>query len=180
MFNAIPDFGDVVCSRDENGIHTNVPRRIIRHSPDGFEWGYCGSGPADFAFNILSAYIGEQEAKCGGLYQTFKEAFVAKLPKEGGTIRRDDVMRWIEEVNEYRREHGTFSDDELDTEPETDRAKIERQDFVDNSIFDMLEELNPSRHELEWDIKPISEIREVIIKYFVDELKICTEDEFYP
>jgi hypothetical protein len=73
---------------------------------------------------------------------------------------------------------GTFIDDETDVN--LDRAMIERQDFVDNVIFDMLEELNPSKHELEWDIKPISEIREVIIRYFVEELKICTEDEFYP
>jgi len=76
--------------------------------------------------------------------------------------------------------YGTFPGDVLDCDPVTERAMIERQDFVDNAIFDMLEELNPSRHELEWDIKPISEIREVIIRYFAEELKICTEDEFYP
>jgi len=62
----------------------------------------------------------------------------------------------------------------------SERAKIERWDFVDNTIHEMLKQLNPLSHELKWDIKPISEIREVIIKYFVDELKICTEDEFYP
>jgi len=62
-----------------------------------------------------------------------------------------------------------------------ERAKIERWDFVDNTIHEMLKQLNPSiSHKLEWDIHPINEIREVIIKYFADELKICTEDEFYP
>jgi len=75
---------------------------------------------------------------------------------------------------------GTFPDDELDADPDTERAKIERWDLVDNTIHEMLKELNPSSKELEWDIKPISEIREVIIQYFVEELKICTEDEFYP
>lgn len=105
MQEAIPDFGDVVCSRDENGITTNVPRRITRHSPDGFEWGYMGSGPADFAFNILSCYIGEQEAKSGGLYQAFKREFVAKLPHEGGTIKRDDVFKWLKMIKKIRGEN---------------------------------------------------------------------------
>jgi len=158
---AIPDFGDVVCSRDGDGPHTNVPHRVVRHSPSGLLWGYGGSGPADLALNILSVFIGQRLAE--GLYQDFKFEVIAKLPYEGGTIKRDDILEWVE---------GKQRNDE--------RAKIERQDFVDNTIFDMLEELNPSHHELEWDIKPISEVREVIIQHFVNELKICTEDEFYP
>jgi len=100
MEEAIPDFGDTICSRDENGIITNVPRRITKHSPDGFEWGYCGSGPADFALNILSCYIGEQEARSGGLYQDFKREFVSGLPEKGGTIKRKDVFQWLEKRRE--------------------------------------------------------------------------------
>jgi hypothetical protein len=61
MFEAIPNFGDVTCSRDCEGIHTNVPHRIKRHSPTGLAWGYGGSGPADFALNILSVFIGQKE-----------------------------------------------------------------------------------------------------------------------
>jgi DNA-directed RNA polymerase subunit RPC12/RpoP len=61
-----------------------------------------------------------------------------------------------------------------------ERAKFERQDFVDNTIHEMLKTLNPSKVELKWDIHPISEIRDAIVAYFVDELKICTPDEFYP
>jgi len=84
---ALPDFtDDVVCRRDEDGIYTNVPRRITHHSPDGFEWGYGGSGPADFALNILSIFIGEKAARESGLYQDFKWQFVAALPEAGGTI----------------------------------------------------------------------------------------------
>ena len=62
----------------------------------------------------------------------------------------------------------------------TERAKIEQWDFVDNTIYDMIVNLNPSTKEIQWDIKPISEIREVLISYFVEELKLCTEDDFYP
>jgi len=94
MVDAIPDFGNVVCSRDENGIHINVPRRITKHSPDGFCWGYGGSGPADLSLNILSVFIGQKLAEW--LYQDFKWDFIATLPYEGGTIKREDILKWID------------------------------------------------------------------------------------
>ena len=91
---AISDFhGDIVCSRDENGMHTNVPRRIIRHSPGGFAWGYGGSGPADLALNVLSVFAGQEFAE--RYHQEFKREFVATLPHEGGTIKREDIIQWI-------------------------------------------------------------------------------------
>jgi len=85
---------DIICSRDEEGIHTNVPRRIVHHSPDGFEWGYGGSGPADFALNILSIFVGQEKAE--QYHQAFKSEFVETLPKKGGTIKRDDILKWVE------------------------------------------------------------------------------------
>jgi hypothetical protein len=97
MVEALDDFnGDVVCYRDEDGSAvSNVPRRITKHSPDGFEWGYGGSGPADFALNILSVFIGEKLARKNGLYQNFKWKFVSTLPGEGGIIKHDDIREWL-------------------------------------------------------------------------------------
>jgi hypothetical protein len=46
-----------------------------RHSPDGFTWGYLGSGCAQSAFGILY-YI---HADVKG-YQNFKELLIARLP----------------------------------------------------------------------------------------------------
>jgi len=86
---------DIICSRDENGIHTNVPQRIIYHSPDEFEWGYGGSGPSDFALNILSIFLGQELAE--RYHQDFKWKFIAPMPPEGGTIKQDDILKWIEE-----------------------------------------------------------------------------------
>jgi len=84
---------DIVCSRDEDGIHTNVPRRITQHSPDGFEWGYGGSGPADLALNILSIFAGQEFAERH--HQEFKFEFIAPMPHEGGTIKCEDILSWI-------------------------------------------------------------------------------------
>jgi hypothetical protein len=93
---AIDGFADdIICSRGSSGIQTNVPRRIVRHSPTGWGWGYGGSGPADFALNILSIFIGQAEAEI--YYQDFKFEVVAKIPHEGGTIKREDILKWIED-----------------------------------------------------------------------------------
>jgi hypothetical protein len=102
MVNAIPDFGDVICSRKGSCIYTNVPRRITRHSPDGFAWGYGGSAPADFALNILSVFIGQRLAE--NLYMDFKFEIVASIPKEGGTIPRQMIMSWIDAQVKKRNE----------------------------------------------------------------------------
>ena len=50
-------------------------KHIERHSPDGFNWGYGGSGPADTALSILTDCLGKVQAN--QLYQLFKWEFVA-------------------------------------------------------------------------------------------------------
>lgn len=57
--------------------------------------------------------------------------------------------------------------------------QIERQDFVDNTIYGLVNELIPSDKEMEWDIETIGEVRDSIKKILV-ERQICTEQEFYP
>lgn len=41
---------------DESGVLwlTNCPRTVIHHSPSGHSWGYGGSGPTDFALDVLT------------------------------------------------------------------------------------------------------------------------------
>ena len=62
----------------------------------------------------------------------------------------------------------------------TEKQKIRQQDFVDNVIQDMLNSLNPAQEKLHWNIKPISEIRQIVQHYFVEELCLCKDTEFYP
>lgn len=93
----IPFNGDIICKRLEEGLVFNIPHRYIKHSPTGMEWGYGGSGPADFALNALTMYIGREKAEENGLYQEFKRDFIAKLPYEGGIIKYEDVMNWLSE-----------------------------------------------------------------------------------
>lgn len=86
---------------------TNVPRTIVHHSPVGFEWGYCGSGPADLALNLAHRYLRTParhsvklfKGRCSEVtwecHQALKMYFVAGLPKHGGSIKRQTVLDWL-------------------------------------------------------------------------------------
>lgn len=89
----IPFTGNIVCTRIDGRPQVNIPQRIKYHSPDGFEWGYGGSGPADLALNILALFTDEDTAY--RLYQDFKWEFIATLPTAGGEIKRDDILSWL-------------------------------------------------------------------------------------
>lgn len=54
-------------------------QKIINHSPDGFAWGYGGSGPAQLSLAILLLYLPQEEACM--LYHSFKFEVVATWPQ---------------------------------------------------------------------------------------------------
>lgn len=87
--------GDIVLRRVDGRVMTNVPHRIVYHSPSGFEFGYGGSGPADLALNILALFTDEKTAF--RLHQDFKWQFIATMPHEGGVIKREDIVNWLRE-----------------------------------------------------------------------------------
>jgi hypothetical protein len=91
----IPFEGDIVCRRDaDNILHFNIAQLECAHSPTGMEWGYGGSGPADFALNILLHFTDPLTART--LHQDFKFKFVAAIPREGGEIKGEEIRRWLE------------------------------------------------------------------------------------
>lgn len=57
--------------------------------------------------------------------------------------------------------------------------QIERQDFVDNSIFELLKNLTPTGKDFDWDIEMIAAIRDIIQYHIIKKTK-CSEQEFYP
>jgi hypothetical protein len=59
------------------------------------------------------------------------------------------------------------------------KKQIERQDFVDNSIFELLQALNPTDKEFDWDIEMIADVRDGIQYYMIQKTN-CSEQEFYP
>jgi len=84
-----------ICSRDKEGFCKCVRRDgvdaeeepidpchdIINHSPDGYNWGYAGSGPAQLALAICFDYLREKE-KAFRVYQELKAQIIAGVPQE--------------------------------------------------------------------------------------------------
>ena len=68
---------------------------IERHSPDGFNWSFGGSGPADTALSILTDCLGMEQAN--QLYQMFKWQFVAGWGNEW-SITEKEIREWAEKA----------------------------------------------------------------------------------
>jgi len=62
---------------------------------------------------------------------------------------------------------------------ELNKKQIERQDFVDNSIFELLQSVNPTENHFDWDIEMIGNIRDTIQSWIIKKTN-CSEQEFYP
>jgi len=85
--------GDVILTLRDGKVATNVPHHIVRHSPDGFGWGYGGSGPTELALNILSLFLGRIPEP--SLYQEFKWDIIARIPPQGARISEKVIRHWI-------------------------------------------------------------------------------------
>lgn len=77
----------------ENGVRRKL-KHHIHHSPDGFSWGYLGSGPAELARCILWDHLGHTPHPM--LYRKFKRDYVAKWPnKKGWAMNSEAIDAWL-------------------------------------------------------------------------------------
>ncbi len=66
----------------------------MHHSPDGFSWGYAGSGPSELSRCILWDYLGEEPHPA--CYQAFKASVVAHWPQDGDwKIDGVQIAAWL-------------------------------------------------------------------------------------
>lgn len=61
----------------------DASQKVYNHSPDGFSWGYGGSGPAQLALAILLKASNGDEKYAMRNYQEFKRRVIAPLPFGG-------------------------------------------------------------------------------------------------
>lgn len=52
--------------------------KLVNHSPDGFNWGYSGSGPAQLALAVLLEVFVKEKAIAN--YQRFKFDVISRIP----------------------------------------------------------------------------------------------------
>ena len=76
------------------------PRFDLRmHSPDGFEWSYGGSGPAQLALALLADHLGDDQEALN-LYQRFKWSVVAGLPRRGWLLTSHEIDAALQSIRE--------------------------------------------------------------------------------
>lgn len=85
-------------------------QEIVNHSPDGFSWGYTGSGCAQLALAVLLNETGDVDLAVEH-YQLFKEVLIANIPKEVTpfTFYSGEVYTFLDIVDTYRGEAGAKS-----------------------------------------------------------------------
>jgi len=81
-------------------LSSQYSQSIQNHSPDGFNWGYGGSGPAQLALAIMLHLLkdlehGERLAQV--LYQRFKWDYIATWPSNNIRITIEDIGVWFKE-----------------------------------------------------------------------------------
>ena len=69
--------------------------KVRNHSPDGFSWGYAGSGPAQLALGILLA-AGIRPPTALEYYQEFKREFLVDVKSLGPLDLEVDPVAWLE------------------------------------------------------------------------------------
>ncbi|MHB8508936.1 MAG: DUF6166 domain-containing protein [Candidatus Dormibacteria bacterium] len=84
---------------------------VVFHSPDGFECGYAGSGPADLSLSILADALSEDGLAAASqagerlwfdgsaafkLHQQYKADVVSRLPERGFVLDADSVRSWAQ------------------------------------------------------------------------------------
>jgi len=63
---------------------------------------------------------------------------------------------------------------------EFSKEQLAQQDFIDNSIMELINKVSPLKFEIRYQGQFVFKIREALIELFSKELKVCSEKAFYP
>ncbi len=90
----VGNFETRIVSLNGHPLDEKKSQAVWNHSPDGFNWSYGGSGPAQLALAILLEFVSRGEAVAR--YQQFKWEMIAPLPPQNFELSISDVKSWIE------------------------------------------------------------------------------------
>ena len=79
--------------KDGKPLSPKPSQKLWNHSPDGFNWGYHGSGPAQLALALLIDVYPATDT-CVRLHQDFKRAYVATWG-DSWTITDIEIRDWL-------------------------------------------------------------------------------------
>jgi len=102
--------GAQVVLRNGRPLSPRASQRLRCHSPDGFNWGYQGSGPAQLALALLYN-VTQDKVMALRYYQDFKRDRVS-LWRDSWTVTDSDIRAWLfrqEGVNDGTRKAKTLA-----------------------------------------------------------------------
>jgi hypothetical protein len=77
-------------------------RSVWNHSPNGFEWSYGGSGPAQLALALCIDALDRDIPRALRIYQNFKFRHVAGFQKDNWSMTKDAVLAAIQTLERER------------------------------------------------------------------------------
>lgn len=97
-----PDECVVIVINSEGAEELLDPRFDLRnHSPDGFNWGYSGSGPAQLALALLADALGDDE-RAQDIYQDFKFKVVARFDTDQFELSQIEIQQTVARLEAER------------------------------------------------------------------------------
>jgi hypothetical protein len=97
-----PDECVVIVTDANGGEELLDPRSDLRnHSPDGFNWGYGGSGPAQLALALLADALGDDE-KARRFYQDFKFKVIGRITGDEFELTQEEIRQTVAQLEAER------------------------------------------------------------------------------
>lgn len=94
---------EVLDRNDPSGGYPLDPRfDLRRHSPDGFSWGYAGSGPAQLSLALLADALGNDE-RAQDNYQEFKRRMIAPIEGDTWKMSQEDIRQTVARIEAENR-----------------------------------------------------------------------------
>jgi hypothetical protein len=89
----------VVIDMSDGSQYDLDPRNdLMNHSPDGFNWGYGGSGPSQTALAIMADHCGGGENEALARYQAFKRVVVSDW-EDTWTITTEQINKVLTRID---------------------------------------------------------------------------------
>ena len=95
--------GGFLVTKDGQTLSPGKSQKAWNHSPDGFNWGYGGSGPAQLALALLLEETNKDTAVC--YHQRFKWEVVAML-KDGWELTSEQIQNWLKQQPDLLEQQG--------------------------------------------------------------------------
>ena len=88
-------------NRSVRELHPDRSQALKNHSPDGFNWGYAGSGPAQLALAILLEVTNSEETALRH-YHDFERQVIAAIKSQETNWEIDEqkVIAWLHAQDE--------------------------------------------------------------------------------